>query len=120
MAAHNNLGKEGELQAVRYLQESNYTIVECNWRYNKHEIDIIARNKEYIVFIEVKTRSSDKWGEPEDAVSAKQMKRIVEAADFYLIDNDINEPARFDIISIIGDKDQLRLRHIEDAFRPFL
>lgn len=120
MAAHNNLGKDGEQQAVKYLQENNYTILECNWRYNKHEIDIIAKNREYIVFIEVKTRKSNKWGDPEEAVSDKQMRRIIEAADFYLIDNDIETPARFDIISIMQDKDQPRLKHIEDAFRPSL
>lgn len=116
MAQHNELGKLGEEVAIKYLQEKGYTIVEHNWFYDKYEIDIIARNGEWIVFVEVKTRTSYQWGNPEDAVSKGKIKRIVEAADFYLNKNDINLPARFDIMSVIWNGKTFKIEHIDDAF----
>ncbi|MDR1881400.1 MAG: YraN family protein [Prevotella sp.] len=117
MASHNDLGKQGEDAAVRYLQRNGYEIIERNWVYEKYEIDIIARNKEYIVFVEVKTRSSDQWGNPEEAVSDGKIRRIVEAADFYLNEYDIDMPARFDVIAaIIRAGGTFETEHIDDAF----
>lgn len=116
MAAHNELGKKGEEEAVRYLSQNGYVILEQNWVFDKYEIDIIAQNEDYIVFVEVKTRNTDRWGNPEEAVSNKKIKRIVEAADFYLNKNNIDLPARFDVISIIYDKDGFDITHIDDAF----
>ena len=116
MAEHNELGKKGEDEAVRYLQKDGYTIVERNWVNEKYEIDIIAKNGEFIVFVEVKTRSSSQWGNPEDAISKGKIRRIVEAADFYLQQYDIELPARFDVISMIWTGKSFEIEHIDDAF----
>lgn len=116
MATHNELGKKGEDAAVQYLLQRGYKIIERNWTYQKYEIDIIATNPEFIVFIEVKTRSSLRWGNPEEAVSNAKIKRIVEAADFYLREKNINLPARFDIISAIWTGKTFEIDHIDDAF----
>lgn len=118
MASHNELGKKGEDAAVNFLQQKGYKIIERNWQYQKYEIDIIAQNAEFIVFIEVKTRSSNRWGNPEEAVSQAKIKRIVEAADFYLRDKDISFPARFDIIAAIWTGKGFDIDHIDDAFLP--
>ena len=118
MAEHNDLGKKGEEYAVRYLQQRGYKIIERNWIYEKYEIDIIAQNDEYIVFVEVKTRSSDRWGNPEEAISKGKIKRIVEAADFYLNENDIDRPARFDVIATIWNGTMFEIEHFDDAFLP--
>lgn len=116
MAAHNELGKEGENAACNYLRKQGYRIVERNWRFQRYEIDIIAENKEFIVFLEVKTRASDQWGNPEDFISKGQIKRIVAAADFYLREYDIEKDARFDVISAIKTKEGFEIEHIDDAF----
>lgn len=121
MAYHNKLGKDGELLAVEYLKENGYTIIHTNWIGNRHEIDIIACNSLYLVFIEVKTRSSELWGKPNDAIGAKKMKRMVSAADYYIQTSDIDLPIRFDVISIILSQSKLvEFEHIEDAFLPSL
>lgn len=116
MAEHNDLGKRGEDLAENHLRNSGYRILERNWSAEKYEIDIIASNAEFIVFVEVKTRSSGQWGNPEDAISKTKIKRIVEAADFYLKENHIETPARFDVIAIVTNKKTLEIDHIEDAF----
>lgn len=116
MALHNDIGKKGEDAAVKYLMQNGYSIIAVNWRYQKYEIDIIASNTEYIIFVEVKTRSSDYWENPEEAVSAGKIKRIVEAADFYLKENYIELPARFDVISVIWNGYSYVIEHIDDAF----
>lgn len=116
MAEHNELGKRGEDAAARYLRQNGYDIVKRNWLYEKYEIDIIAQNDEFIVFAEVKTRSSSQWGNPEEAVSRGKIKRIVEAADFYLRENDIDLPARFDVLAAIWNGQSFEIEHIDDAF----
>lgn len=116
MAAHNELGKEGEDAACNYLQEKGYKIVERNWRFHKYEIDIIAENEDFIIFLEVKTRTSTLWGNPEDFISKGQIKRIVAAADFYLREYDIKKDARFDVISATLNKGKIEIEHIDDAF----
>lgn len=116
MAKHNELGKKGEDLASDYLLSKGYLIVDRNWRYGRYEIDIIAICSEYIVFVEVKTRSSRQWENPEDAVSSLKIRKMIEAADFYLIDKEIDKSVRFDIIAVIVNKNQIKIDHIEDAF----
>lgn len=116
MAQHNELGRRGEDLAEAYLLKNNYLIIQRNWAYERNEIDIIASCGGFIVFVEVKTRSSSYWGNPEEAVSATKIKRIVAAADYYLNKNDIDMPARFDVIAVVMNKDTIDIYHIEDAF----
>lgn len=116
MAKHNDLGELGELAACEFLKKQGYSILHKNWRYRRFEIDIIARQDRDIVFIEVKTRSSDHWENPEEAVSSAKIKRIIEAADFYIKENDIALDVRFDIIAAIWNGKQFIINHIDDAF----
>ena len=112
-------GKKGENIASKYLIDRGWDILETNWRKGKYEIDIIAVDEEFILFIEVKFRNSGEFGEAPDFVSKAQQKRIMNAAHDYIIDNDIDQEARFDIIAIISEPTP-RIEHIEEAFYPTL
>lgn len=116
MARHNELGTKGENIAEKYLQGKGLHILERNWIHEKNEIDIIASNHEFIIFVEVKTRSTGYWGNPESAVSDSKIKRIVEASNSYLIMNNIEKPVRFDVIAIVTNDKFTRIDHFEDAF----
>lgn len=120
MAKHNDLGKKGEEAAVKLMLSKNYRILERNWTFHGYEIDIIAEDDEFVVFAEVKTRTSTQWGNPEDFIGKSRMRRMVEAADYYLIEKDIDKPARFDFVSAIWDGRKFEMEHIDDAFMPFL
>lgn len=120
MAQHNELGKKGEDEAVRYLLSKGYKIINRNWRFYGYEIDIVAEVGEFIVFVEVKTRTSVMYGNPEDFVGKSRRKRMVEAANNYLIEYEVDKPARFDIIGIVWDGNKFALDHIDDAFLPEL
>lgn len=118
MAQHNELGKRGEEIACDFLINNGYTIIDRNWIGERHEIDIVASIANFLIFVEVKTRSSSQWGNPETAISDSKIKRMVAAADHYLRSMDREYDARFDIISIITNKKQTEIVHIEDAFLP--
>ncbi len=120
MAGHNELGRKGEEAAVAFLKKKEYRIVERNWYFSGYEIDIISEDEEFIVFIEVKTRTSSEWGNPGDAVDERRMRRMIRAASHYLKIKRIDKPARFDIITVLGNERHFELEHIEDAFLPFL
>lgn len=121
MARHNETGKKGEDIAVNFLIENGYAILCRNWKRQNAEIDIIASTSEYLVFVEVKTRSSDLWGMPEDAVSKQKMNQIVKGAALYIEENEIGElEPRFDIVAVVLDKNNVNIEHIEDAFFPTL
>ncbi|MDO9274296.1 MAG: YraN family protein [Lutibacter sp.] len=119
MATHNELGELGEKLAVEELEKNGYEIVERNWRYKKAEVDIIARKNDVLVAVEVKTRSSDYMGNPEDFVSPKKIKMLVEAVNEYVNSKDLDVEVRFDIIAIIKNENRLTLEHFEDAFFHF-
>lgn len=91
-----------------------------NWRYKNLEVDIIAKTESSIVFIEVKTRSSNEFGEPETFVSLKKQKLIIKAANQYIIENNITADARFDIVSVSLKNSQTSVKHIIDAFYPIV
>ncbi len=119
MAEHNALGKKGEKMATDFLIEKGYEILERNYRYLKHEVDIIARKENIVVAIEVKTRSTPEFGNPQDFVKPKQIQSLVKAVDHYITDNDLDVEVRFDIIAIIENKLGVRMEHLEDAFYHF-
>lgn len=116
MARHNELGLDGEEQACRYLTAKGYRIVHRNWRSGRHELDIVATDGEEYVFIEVKTRKGTEFGKPEDAVSNYKIRSIITAADNYLRIFRIDNPVRFDVIAIISDGRQFKIKHYEEAF----
>ncbi|MBR6285613.1 MAG: YraN family protein [Bacteroidaceae bacterium] len=118
MAKHNILGKDGEDAAVDYLVAHGYTLHERDWRVGHMDLDIIAEKDGEIVFVEVKTRQTDDYGSPEDAVTDKKMRNIINSADFYIKMHEIDRNVRFDIITLIGTKGNFRIEHIIDAFYP--
>lgn len=118
MAQHNELGEKGEEEAVRHLKSKGYEVISRNWRFYGYEIDIVAEIDDFIVFVEVKTRTSKQYGNPEDFVGTARMKRMVDAAHHYLIENDIDKKSRFDIIGLVWDGKSFELEHIDDAFLP--
>jgi len=115
----NDLGKEGEKQAINFLIKKGYKILSKNYRFQKFEIDIIATCNNILVGIEVKTRSTNHFGNPEGFVKPEQIKRIVKAMDYYINDNKLENEVRFDIISITKNKSAYTIKHIEDAFYCF-
>ncbi|MBL4604626.1 MAG: YraN family protein [Flavobacteriaceae bacterium] len=119
MAEHYELGKEGEQLATNYLIEKGYEILEKNWRYLKAEIDIIARKETILAIVEVKTRSTNEFGNPQDFVTEKKIKLLVGAANEYVTRRDLDVEVRFDIIAITKTTSSLEIAHLEDAFFYF-
>ena len=118
MAKHIALGKKGESLAKKYLEEKGFEILETNWRHDKDEIDIIAMDDGELVIVEVKTRSTDFFGEPEESVGYHKENFLIRATEAYLDEKNLDIDSRFDIISIILTKIQTKITHIEDAFYP--
>jgi putative endonuclease len=119
MAEHNITGQEGEEMAVRYLVSKGFRILETNWRFRKLEADIIARIADCLVVVEVKTRTSRFFGEPETFVTRKKQQNLIQAAHEYIQRKDLELEVRFDIISVVLD-DESAVKHIEDAFSTVL
>ncbi|WP_272150754.1 YraN family protein [Tenacibaculum aiptasiae] len=119
MAEHNELGKKGEELAIAYLQEKGYVILEKNYRFQKAEIDIIAKKAEVLIVVEVKTRSTSYFGSPQDFISSKKVKLLVAAADNYINEKDLNVELRFDVIALIKEKEKFKMEHLENAFLHF-
>ncbi len=117
MAKHNQLGQLGEEWAKNYLLEQGYTLLEQNWRWGKGEIDLIVRQEDCIIFVEVKTRTTARFGQPEEAVSVKKQNLMYELAVEYLHQIVHEQEFRFDIIAITMQP-QKELRHFQDAFFP--
>jgi len=109
------IGGRGEGLAARFLMEKGYEIVEHNYRYGQAEIDLIVRQKQLLVFVEVKTRRNADYGYPEEFVSARQRAQIIRAADHYIRQHDWQGNIRFDIIAILTEP-ALSIEHLTDAF----
>ena len=114
------LGIEGEDMAADYLTSSGYVILERRFRIHSIEIDIIASKGKELVFVEVKTRSSDFFASPESAVNVKKQKRMILAADYYVRERGIDAEIRFDIVSVVRNRDTEHISHIKNAFPPFV
>ncbi|MBO6027076.1 MAG: YraN family protein [Bacteroidales bacterium] len=116
MIEPHDLGKIGEDLAVELLIKKGYQILERNWRSGHKEIDIIALDGDTLVAVEVKTRKSNTYGEPDIAVGVMKQKMLIWAADAYVRYKNLDVDVRFDIVSIVfTDKDK-HIEHIEDAF----
>ncbi|MDB5032572.1 YraN family protein [Mucilaginibacter sp.] len=119
MALHNDLGRKGESIAKTHLEESGYKILDENWTHGKLEVDLIAYKDRVIIFAEVKTRTGNRFGEPEDFVDIRKQKLLANAADEYIYLMDHQGEVRFDIIAILfNNETNYKLNHIEDAFWP--
>ena len=118
MAAHNELGKDGEDEAVRFLEANGYSICLRNWRSGMKVLDIVAEHQGELVVVEVRTRRNQTYGTPEESISEAKIRRIVASADAYVRKFRIDLPVRFDILSLTGIAKPLKIEHIIDAFYP--
>ncbi len=116
MAKHNELGKKGEDIAANYLKKKGYKILEKNWRFKHKEIDLIGSSPDgTIVFVEVKLRSTNYFGNPEDSIGKRKEQLLLTAAEKYLQPFPEEAEARFDVISIVRENDNTTINHIEGA-----
>lgn len=121
MAAHNELGKLGEILAEEYLEQKGYRVLVHNWKFKRAEIDLIAKQGALLVFVEVKTRSSSVFGTPDEFLSTAQEDRIISAAYDYMDKHPHDGEIRFDLIAILFRNNRdFHLQHFEDAFFPGL
>ena len=108
------IGQRGEDAAIAYLQQHNYTILDRNFNSHFGEIDVVAWDGEYVVFIEVKARSDTSFGLPREAVDWRKQQRIVKCAEYWLYrKRRVGAPVRFDVVEILAGE----INHIVDAFR---
>jgi len=110
------LGREGEDLAARFLMKQGYRILERNYRTRSGEIDLVALHEGAVVFVEVKTRTSDAFGAPELAVTPRKQQRMVKAALAYIKQRKLHQvPCRFDVVAITKAAKQ-EVEHIRNAF----
>lgn len=118
MALHNERGKKGEELAKQFLEAKGYEILDQNWAYKHAEIDLIAFHNQTLIFVEVKTRSSLHFGEPQDFVSPRKHRLLASAASRYIELIGYSGEIRFDIIGIYIKDEHPKINHIENAFWP--
>ncbi|MFT5166186.1 MAG: putative endonuclease [Saprospiraceae bacterium] len=116
MSKNIELGNQGESIAKDYLINKGYQILETNWRFSRAEVDLIAMDGQILVFVEVKTRSTAFFGEPELAVNQHKQNLLIDAGNAYMEQINHEWEVRFDIISIILQGGKHSLEHFEDAF----
>ena len=116
--ARQALGAWGEDQAVNYLRQQGMKILECNFRTPVGEIDIIAKDKKFLAFVEVKTRRGTAFGTPQEAVGQRKQRQIARTAQWYLQSHqNIKLQPRFDVVAILCQSDGTTLiTHLPDAF----
>lgn len=111
------IGRRGESAAAEYLKKKKYRIVGLNYASRYGEIDVIAENREYIVFAEVKMRKSAAFAEAKEFVTAAKQQRVISTAQLWLQSNPTEKQPRFDVIEIYGEGEHIeRINHIENAF----
>jgi len=118
MSDKSSLGARGEELAVYHLTGKGYSIRERNWRSGRTEIDIIAENDKFVVFVEVKARSADYSVHPAEAVNVPKQRTIIYAASNYIKQYYLEKEARFDIITVIFGDQEPKVDHIENAYYP--
>jgi len=119
MSDHIQKGKKGEAMAAQILNQKGYHILDTNWRFGKEELDIICRDRNQLVVVEVKTRRSPKLQSPSDAVSVQKQRNIIKATNAYLVNKSISMEVRFDIF-FISLEPSIQYEHIKDAFYPMV
>lgn len=120
MAAHNELGKWGEDIAIEYLKSKGWYIRHRDWHFGHRDIDIVAIDEDstILLFVEVKTRSTNYWGEPEESINLEKQNNIITAARAYLRDYHLYHcEIRYDTISIVGTPETgAKINHQENAY----
>lgn len=118
--AKDELGLMGEQLAAEHLEKSGYRIIERNWKHHPYEIDMIAEHEGFTVIVEVKTRASSDFGDPQDFVSRKKQSFLVRAAQFYAEKNNVQNEIRFDVVAVILNSREKKIECIPGAFVPLL
>lgn len=116
MARHNDIGKQGEALARRYLEEQGFAILDTNWRLGRAEADIIAYREGLLVFAEVKTRTNADFGDPENFVDRSKQRAYIRMANAYVLDRGREEEVRFDILTVALHETGAEIIHLPDAF----
>jgi putative endonuclease len=111
------LGRLGEEVAERFLRKKGYKLVARNYRCAAGEVDLIVLDRRVIVFVEVKTRSGDRFGTPFEAVEVRKQRKMMRAAQFFLTEKGLHQrDARFDVVGISWPSGKPTVEHIENAF----
>ncbi len=120
MASHNDLGRWGERKAEEYLIRKGYSICHRNWKMGHRDLDLTALSPDgdVLVIVEVKTRRNTEYALPEEAVDWRKVRNLATAANAYIRRYQVMNEVRFDIITVVGDGEEARIDHIEDAFTP--
>lgn len=118
MSKGHELGRKGEDIAVAHLRSIGYEILEVNWFSHHLEIDIIANDGGELVIVEVKARETDSYEHPSEAVSTRKIRFLVNAAEAYIQEKNINSDTRFDVISIVFHGSGFEIEHFKNAFYP--
>lgn len=120
MAKHNEIGQQGEQAAADFLEKKGYHILHRNWRHKRAELDIVAKERHTLIFVEIKTRTDYTFDKPENAVDGKKQRLMTQAAIAYMHESGHDGAIRFDIVSVILRGDKFYIDHFEDAFFPGL
>lgn len=121
MAQHNDLGKWGEDLAEKYLREGGYRILARDWRRGHRDLDLVAIENDVLVVVEVKTRSNERHADADTVVTPQKIRSLSMAANTYVKEHCFDGDIRFDIITIVGTPESgSELRHVKDAFLPFV
>lgn len=120
MVSTREIGELAERLAQQHLQKLGYTILDSNWHFGHLELDIVAQDGNELVIVEVKSRNGIRYEHPSEAVTNAKIKRIVEAADAYILEKDSDKETRFDVITVIFFEQKHELEHFKDAFYPTL
>ncbi len=120
MVSQRETGDMAEGIAEQFLIKNGYKILDKNWYYGHFELDIVARDGDELVIVEVKSRNGIRYEHPSEAVTNTKIKRIVEAADAYIQEKDFELETRFDVITVIFIDHKFELEHFKDAFYPTL
>ncbi len=116
MISMQTFGKRGEAMAEIELRQKGYKILQRNFRYGKSEIDLIVQGEGLLIFVEVKTRSSNSFGFPEDFVGKNQQEAIIRAANYYVEESGWKGDIRFDIVAVVVKQTTIQIEHLKDAF----
>lgn len=116
MTTNQDFGKIGEDLAVELLVRKGYKILDRNWHSGHKEIDIVAMDGDILVAVEVKTRKTNNYGEPDIAVGVLKQRLLIWAADAYIRYHNLDVDVRFDVVSIVITDTRRVIEHIEDAF----
>jgi putative endonuclease len=116
MTSKMQTGNEGEHAAAEYLKSKGYSVVERNYRYSRAEVDLIVTKGNWLVFVEVKTRTRSDFGFPEEFVDRVKEELILMAAENYIYEIDWQGNVRYDIVAVLGVGVRWEIMHFEDAF----